>query len=151
MSLPLLLSASHTLYPFTVVVYPQYLCSMVNLSIVITSFVSLYHYYSTHLLFCQGVLGIFFIIFFCHFAQKFFCIVFIYANYGLAAVRGSMHLPGVDNRPVAYSQKKADNRLCVYHQIETPDQPTGGCISGTEKNESYNLILSGQNNPEVHF
>jgi hypothetical protein len=96
-------------------------------------------------------LGFFFIIFFRHFAQRFFCITFIYANYGLAAHVRLDEAVGVDNRPAVYSQKKADNRLCVYHQIETPDQPTGGCISGTEKNESHNLILSGQNNPEVHF
>lgn len=44
-----------------------------------------------------------------------------------------------------------DNRLDVYRQIETPDQSIGGCISGTKKNESHNLILSGQNNPEVRF
>jgi hypothetical protein len=30
-----------------------------------------------------------------------------------------MCLLGVDNRPVAYSQKKADNRLVVHGQIKT--------------------------------
>ena len=44
-----------------------------------------------------------------------------------------------------------DYRLYIFPQIETPDQPTGGCISGTEKNKSHNLFLSGQNNPEIYF
>jgi hypothetical protein len=61
-----------------------------------------------------------------------------------------MSFVGVDNRPVAYSQKKADNRLAVYGQIKTI-KFSGGRISGKKFFLFVILFLPGHNNPRVHF
>jgi hypothetical protein len=82
----------------------------------------LYLYYSTKAESCQEVLGNFFIIFFRQFAQRFFAATFLCGNYGLAACARLAVLGGGGGLPSGCLAKEADNRLCVFPQVETSNR-----------------------------
>jgi hypothetical protein len=77
-------------------------------------------------------------------------IAVIMLNYGARRRLRLDELVGIDNRPAMYSQKKADNRLCVCGRIKTI-MFDGGCISGKKFFLFVILFLSGHNNPRVDF